>query len=142
MAFWTKGSNPDDDDNNNDDDDDDNGDNDGDDDWEPPQPDQDQVFKYGNKCGKKLDRSRCEDGCDCFHSYPIDDPLKWKSLEKACRCLPKQRAAEGYTYADTQCARAKHGTCDGSCDCRRSYPNDDPMKWKSNEVMCRCKPEA
>lgn len=73
-------------------------------------------------------------------SWPHDDPLQWKSADKACRCLPRQRAAEGYKYAKKQCAKLTAGTCDGSCDCRRSVPIDDPLGWQSPESMCRCKP--
>ena len=64
-----------------------------------PDPIDEVVYKYTNECTRSShDKSLCTNDCPCFKSWPIDDPNKWKSVDAACRCLPKQRAPEGYKY--------------------------------------------
>ena len=43
-----------------------------------------------------------------------------------------------YTYGDV-CAKKTDGDCNGSCDCRWSWPSNDPAKWSSSDAKCRCK---
>ena len=43
-----------------------------------------------------------------------------------------------YTYGDA-CASKSDDYCDGSCDCRWSWPTNDPLTWKSKDAACRCK---
>ena len=43
-----------------------------------------------------------------------------------------------YTYGDA-CASKSADECNGSCDCRWSWPSDDPAKWSSRNAHCRCK---
>lgn len=106
-----------------------------------PTPLDEPQLTFGKECtGRWQNKSRCRDGCACHISWPADDPLAWNSPEKACRCLPRQRAAEGYTYSEDRCSRPDKGTCDGSCDCVKSWPKDDPLGEASVEQMCRCKP--
>lgn len=57
-----------------------------------------QEFYYTKPCPRWKDASQCTDDCDCFVSWPANDPLKWRSPDNACRCLPKQMAVEAYTY--------------------------------------------
>jgi len=48
-------------------------------------------FKYGkNTCNSRrgLCKLGCGEGETCHNSWPIDDPLKWKSPHKMCRCKP------------------------------------------------------
>ena len=109
----------------------------------PPELANDVAYVYGNECtGLDQDKSLCDHASPCHMSWPVDDPLEFLSAQKACRTLPKQRAPEGYRYASQQCSDLSEGTCDGSCDCRRSVPLDDPLGWLSSEKMCRCKPAA
>jgi len=48
-------------------------------------------FKYAKrtcKSNKGLCGLGCGEGETCYNSYPIDDPLKWKSPHAICRCKP------------------------------------------------------
>ena len=89
-------------------------------------------YKFKNKrCtekqkNKKNKPSQCETWCEgddddtigCSWSYPIGDPLKWKSTDTACRC--NQRL---YKYANKP---AKDSKCDPACEadekCHKSWP--------------------
>ena len=104
-------------------------------------PQDETVYKYGNKCGDSADVTLCGDDCrNCHMSWPFDDPAKWNSNDAACRCLPDQRAPQGYTYSNNQSNNPEAGLCDGNCDCRNSWPSDDIQRWNSAEAMYRCKP--
>lgn len=49
------------------------------------------VYRYGNACKEKHDRSRCNYGDDmfaCQMSYDFSDSAKFKSDTKACRTVP------------------------------------------------------
>ena len=43
-----------------------------------------------------------------------------------------------WTYGDA-CASKDNDYCDGSCDCRWSWPTSDPAQWASKDAACRCK---
>lgn len=43
-----------------------------------------------------------------------------------------------YTYGDA-CKSAWDDQCNGSCDCRWSWPSNDPATWSSSNAHCRCK---
>jgi len=61
--------------------------------------------------------------------------------DTACRCLPMQRAAQGYTYAGgNPTSNKQKGICNGCDDCRMSWPKDDVRRRDSPEAMFRCKP--
>jgi len=75
-------------------------------------------------------------------SYPFGDSLKWRSPDAACRCLPRQRAAHGYTFSSKNHAKKNRGTCDGCEECAYSFPSDDPLRFNSAEKMFRCRPES
>lgn len=112
---------------------------------DPDDPDVDEsIYKYGNKCNAdRHDLSTCDTCGDdsCHISWVFGDADKWRSDEAQCRCLPKQRAPQGYTYGRRQCKRNTWGTCNGCDDCRWSWPSDDTAKGGSAEALCRCKPE-
>ena len=36
------------------------------------------------------------------------------------------------------CATKWDGECNGSCDCRWSWPTTDPAAWDSRKADCRC----
>ena len=89
--------------------------------------------------------NHCEGQCgndECHRSFPFGDPLKGKSPEFACRCMPKPRAPHGYVYKEFLHPYNTRGDCDGCDNCRKSYPIGDPLKYKSDEFMVRCAPEV
>ena len=43
----------------------------------------------------------------------------------------------GYTFGDA-CGSKSDDYCDGSCDCRWSWPSTDPAAWASKDAACRC----
>jgi len=99
------------------------------------------VYQYGDRCADDADQSLCGEDCrSCHLSWAFTDADKWNSPDAACRCLPDQRAPQGYTYSDSECSSTTAGSCDGDCDCHNSWPSDDPLEWNSAESMCRCKP--
>ena len=51
---------------------------------------------------------------------------------------PKPDPSGNYTYGEP-CGTKSDGQCDGSCDCRWSWPSDDPAQWASQDADCRCK---
>ncbi len=73
-------------------------------------------------------------------SWPFTDALGNQSPDAACRCLPMQRAAQGYNYSAAQGNNNEWGICNGCDDCRWSWPLDDPLSGGSAEAMFRCKP--
>ena len=105
-----------------------------------PDPIQETQYMYDYECTAESgeDMSLCADGCNCHISWALDAPE-----DTRCRCLPRQRAAEGYHY-DEPCVseHAQAGTCEEGCDCRHSWPLDDALGMGSLEQMCRCKPAA
>jgi len=104
----------------------------------PTQPVEPVVeYVYENKC----DKSECggSEDIECHFSWPLGENRR--SSEAKCRTLPKQRAPHSYKYG-SQCASDTEGTCVAGCNCRKSWPKDDSLKWRSAEKMCRCKPES
>jgi hypothetical protein len=51
---------------------------------------------------------------------------------------PTPTPSGDYDYGDN-CSTSSDDYCDGSCDCRWSWPTDDPAKWASDDAACRCK---
>jgi len=94
-------------------------------------------YYYAKPCNERQDQSLCTEGCDCFVSWPADDPKKWRSDDKACRCLPKQMAPEAYEYK-RPCKKPTNGACNGCDECMISWPLFDDLRSKSAERMCRC----
>ncbi len=74
-------------------------------------------------------------------SWPFDDLMVAASEQAACRCLPMQRATNGYTYSDTDISSSDSaGICDECGDnCRMSWPHDSDLAQNSAEAMYRCK---
>ena len=99
------------------------------------------AFAYGDPCDGRHDQSLCESSCDhCHQSWPVHDANKWSSEDAACRCMPAQGSAQDYTYGKLS-HKSDAGLCDTDCDeCRWSWPTDDPLKWKSDQLMPRCMP--
>ena len=67
-------------------DEDDNEDEEEDEDEEESEPVENTVYYWGNKCPA----DKCS-GCHnqpCQRSFPMGDPLKMKSPDAGCRCLP------------------------------------------------------
>lgn len=107
--------------------------------WPPPVVDFD-TFIFGVECTGNDDTSGCSSCQDeCHRSYPVGDKRKFRSSDAACRCLPKQRAPQGYTYKQRAEKKSNVGLCDGCADCARSYPNNDPLTYNSDEQMPRCR---
>ena len=50
----------------------------------PPTPPSPGNYDYGNQCGSRYD-DECN-GCDCYWSWPHNDPAKWNSRNAHCRC--------------------------------------------------------
>ena len=42
-----------------------------------------------------------------------------------------------YDFGDS-CSTRSDDYCDGTCDCRWSWPKNDPAKWSSKDAACRC----
>ena len=104
------------------------------------------IFTFDKLCASKDDKTLC-DACSevenaCLWSWPLDDPMGYKSPENQCRCLPRQRDAYGYTYSEKTESNKHQGNCNGCKECASSYPTDDKKKWDSDEAMKRCRPEA
>lgn len=97
-------------------------------------------FKYSNVCRPRQDSSLCGADDLCFNSYPHNDPLKWKSPDRACRPLPRRLVDDEFKFAKRECNMRK-GLCAFGCEgtCHNSWPIDDPERWKSSDAMCRCK---
>ena len=92
-------------------------------------------------CGVNDDQSTCGEDCQyCMKSWPFEDTLGWGSADAACRCLPMQRAAQGYSYSLNQPASNELGICNGCDDCRWSWPSDSTRGGGDPEAMFRCKP--
>lgn len=101
------------------------------------------VYRYGGKCGKRLDQSLCNTGSDqyCHKSYPHGDPDKYSSIDAACRTVPPSYIEGEFNYATKECRKATAGLCRYGCNgtCHNSWFIDDEEKWKGASAMCRCK---
>jgi len=99
-------------------------------------------YKYSNQCNNWKNKDNLCGAEDlCFRSWAADDPKKWKSPEAACRPLPEPLYEGEFKYGKSEC-RDTRGLCALGCGegtCYNSFPIDDPLKWKSPAVMCRCK---
>ena len=99
-------------------------------------------YKWGNLCKPNRDLSLCGEDDDCFSSWPKDDKKKWRSDDAACRPIPDRLEEGNYKWAKKTCNKKK-GLCALGCgdlSCHKSFPLDDPLRNKSPEAMCRCKP--
>lgn len=84
----------------------------------------------------------CDGECDCRESYPTDDPLTWGSAELMCRCAPESESELIELSYGSECTNKYDMLCGADCHaCRETWPVDDPKKWYSDEMLCRCKAE-
>lgn len=74
-------------------------------------------WKFGNKCGRFRDRSRCHMKERCFWSYPADDVMRWKSLEGTCRTVPLDYMEDDFVFQKrpANARNQKHGLCWAGC---------------------------
>lgn len=56
--------------------------------------------------------------------------------------MQRQRAPAGYTYRTKNNVNITKGLCDGCTECAVSYPNGDPLMWKSAEKLLRCRGDS
>jgi len=97
------------------------------------------VYKYGQRCNKKGDRSNCGEGDLCWWSWPHDDPKKWNSAQRACRPIPLSYTTGPFKYAKKVQKDHSKGLCILGCDgreCRWSIPKG--AKWNDARAMARC----
>ena len=93
-----------------------------------------------SKLANDPDKGECS-GCEgdvgtCRLSWPLNDPLRFKSSEKAWRCQIN------YSYG-AQCGNPNKGYCEDWCnDCRWSWPATDSLAWNSEQAACRCEPRG
>lgn len=108
------------------------------------------VMKFGNVCRERQDKGCCMagEGQICHNSWPADDPEKWRSKERACRTVPASYINDSandidFKFGKKECKKEGAGLCHYGCEgtCHNSWPEDDPLKWKSPMAMCRCKTE-
>lgn len=78
---------------------------------------------WGNKCGGS-----------CFGSAY----LSFSNIKFTTGGDVPPPPVDKYDYGDA-CASKSDDFCDGSCDCRWSWPINDPAKWASKDAHCRCK---
>jgi len=89
------------------------------------------------------DCSKDQETGTCSWSFPIDDPMRWKSWNAGCRCNPHEfhfsrREARNDTKCGADgCPDNNDGYGEGTC--HRSYPWYDPLKFKSEDAEFRCK---
>jgi len=78
------------------------------------------VYRYGNKCGNKKDRSRCstEEMDYCFKSYPVDSDQKWKDPDTQCRSVVQFNREEDFDWKFSKKNKRsmKYGLCKLSSD--------------------------
>jgi len=101
-------------------------------------------FKYTIQCNNRRNKDLCGPEDLCFWSWPADDAKKGRSDQAACRPLPVSSYEGEFKYSSRTCEETR-GLCSLGCGegtCHRSYPIDDPLKWKSPDNMCRCKDNA
>lgn len=57
-----------------------------------------------------------------------------------CRCKPEEQN-EPISYGPS-CTNLYDMECGADChDCREAWPTNDPRKWYSDDMLCRCKAE-
>ena len=122
----------------------------------PAPPDENTVFSYGGDC-VNLDDDECADvDCAvCKWSWPSQSTFvdPWSTDPwHYCRCevendgsdnnLPDPITEVIYKYS-SECTRASldKSLCTNNCPCFKSWPLDDPDKWKSADAACRCLPK-
>jgi len=104
-------------------------------------PADDVEIKYLGACGS-LRAGECGDDCaECSYSYPADDLRKWNSPWAKCRCEDRNVYQYGNPCDPTD-EEVDMSKCGKNCQfCNKSWPIDDPDKWLSPDVECRCVPK-
>lgn len=99
-------------------------------------------YTYSEQTCASNNDGLCDDDCDsCHFSWPSDDPLQQNSAEGMCRCKVEEPSEEEITYGG-ECANTYDMLCGADChECRETWPTDDPKKWYSEDMICRCKSE-
>ena len=77
-------------------------------------------------------------GDKCWGSCPGNPFLTINNFVFTTGGVSPDPPIHDYTYGDA-CASKSDDYCDGSCDCRWSWPTDDPAQWASPDAACRCK---
>ena len=103
------------------------------------------IYKFGNECKNRHDKSMCATEGHCHKSYPHGDPEKMRSEHAGCRTIPDHYLEGDFKFGrrdswSPTCGLCKDGCGEGSC--HNSWLRSDPDKWKSASAMCRCKPAA
>ena len=89
------------------------------------------------------------DGCSkCTFSWPLNDPLTWKSDDAKCRCkeiinpqaaLNKEPVKPDNLTFGEDCVNLTDQDCalvTGCSKCTYSWPKGED--WKSSQAKCRC----
>merc|ERR1712151_875502 len=102
---------------------------------DPPKPVDCEDCQFGNECSSKSD-DFCDGSCDCRWSWPASESASGK--DAACRCKkdPKPDACVECQYGN-ECDSKDADDCNGSCDCRWSWPAAE--SWDGPDAKCRCK---
>jgi len=108
----------------------------------------DTVYKYTNKCGKKLLKKEgmnlCMTGDDqfCHMSFLAGDKKKNKSESAACRSIPQDYIEGDWKFGKKE-SKMKNGLCSYGCEenetCHFSWPKGEKSK-NNPKTMARCKP--
>ena len=86
-----------------------------------------------------LDKDSCYGSCDMPDLVFTNIEIKTSGATPPTPTpTPKPDDCNDCQYGDP-CATKSDDECDGSCDCRWSWPGDDPAKWASDNAHCRCK---
>ena len=98
---------------------------------------EDVKIKYGRACSHLRSGVCGEDCAECRFSYPVDEPLEWKSDWAKCRCFDDKP----YTYGNTCEEGSDDSACGSNCEfCNMSWPAGDDLRWFSEDAKCRCVP--
>ena len=103
-----------------------------------PAPMADVDLRWGRACSHLRSGVCGKDCAECRFSYPVDEPLEWKSDWAKCRCFDDKE----YSYGNPCDAEADQSACGSACDsCNLSWPAGDPLRWGSEDAKCRCVPK-
>lgn len=96
-------------------------------------------YTYSAQASDDSTAGLCGDFCDsCHYSWPSDATAE--SAEGMFRCKPEEQT-EQISFGPS-CINLYDMECGADChDCRESWPTNDPRKWYSDDMLCRCKAE-
>jgi len=78
----------------------------------------------------------CEEGCfECYNAYMLYSPADVYQVCKETRAIKfGNKCPNNKKYNDER--------CNAEGQCLKSYPYEDPKKWRSRDTACRTVPEA